>query len=133
MSKKMTDAGSLKVGKYMIVNDEPCKIVSIEKSKTGKHGHAKVRITAIGAFDGSKRSLVFPSDTSVEVPLIDKRSGQVISVGDRSVTVMDLESYETLEMALPDEAEFKSKVESGAQVEYWDMLGRKKITRVKGV
>ncbi|MHA1409319.1 MAG: translation initiation factor IF-5A [Candidatus Odinarchaeia archaeon] len=131
MSKKMTDAGSLKTGKYIICNDEPCKIVNIEKSKAGKHGHAKVRVTAIGVFDGNKRSLVFPTTAQVEVPLIDKRNGQVISVTDKSVTVMDLESYETIEMLLPDDEELKNKIASGAQVEYWDMLGRKKITRVK--
>jgi translation initiation factor 5A len=133
MSKKMTDAGSLKVGNYMICDDEPCKIVSIEKSKSGKHGHAKVRITAIGAFDGSKRSLVYPTTSQVDVPMIDKRSGQVISVAEKSLTVMDLESYATFEMAIPEDEEIKSKLANGVQVEYWDILGRKRINRVKGL
>lgn len=133
MSHKIAEAGSLKEGKYVILDGEPCRIVSTEKSKTGKHGHAKVRLTAIGLFDGSKRSVVYPADTSVEVPVIDKRSGQVISVSDTSVTVMDLESYQTFEMALPEEEDLKGKLASGMQVEYWDIVGRKKITRAKNV
>ncbi|MHA1755117.1 MAG: translation initiation factor IF-5A [Candidatus Odinarchaeia archaeon] len=131
MSKKMAEAGSLKTGKFILVNGEPCKIVNVEKSKAGKHGHAKVRVTAIGLFDGGKRSLVFPSTAQVEVPLIDKRSGQIISVSENNVMVMDLDSYETFEMPLPDEEELKNKLDSGVQVEFWDIVGRKKIVRVK--
>ncbi len=131
MSHKMAEAGSLKEGKYVILDGEPCRIVSTEKSKTGKHGHAKVRITAIGLFDGSKRSVVYPADTSVEVPVIDKRNGQVISLTGNSVTVMDLETYQSFDLPIPEEEELKEKLAAGVQVEYWDIVGRKKITRVK--
>ena len=52
---KPADLGSVKVGSYIIINDEPCRIVEYDKSKPGKHGSAKARVVAIGVFDGSLR------------------------------------------------------------------------------
>jgi len=131
MSKPM-DLGSLKVGSYVIVDGEPCRIVDYSKSKPGKHGSAKARIVAIGVFDGSKRTLVKPVDAQVEVPIIDKRSGQIISLLPNAVQVMDLENYQVFESPVPEEEDIKSKLASGVEIEYWRMLDRMKIMRVKG-
>lgn len=131
MSKKPVEAGSLKEGSFVIIDDAPCRIVSVEKSKTGKHGSAKARIVAIGLFDGVKRSIVVPADSKVDVPVVDKRSGQVISLAPSSVQIMDLETYETFELAPPAEEEIKNKLAPGAEVEYWVILNEKRIVRVK--
>ena len=64
MTKPM-DVGSLRVGGYMIIDNEPCRIVDITKSKPGKHGAAKARIVAIGVFDGQKRQFVKPVDATI--------------------------------------------------------------------
>jgi translation initiation factor 5A len=129
---KPVDLGSLKVGSYVIVEGEPCRIVDYSKSKPGKHGSAKARIVAIGIFDGAKRTLVKPVDSQVEVPIIDKRSGQVISILPNVVQVMDLENYQVFESPVPEEGDIKSKLVSGVEIEYWRMLDRMKIMRVKG-
>lgn len=129
--KRPEEAGSLKVGSFIIIDDEPCKIVSIDKSKAGKHGSAKVRIVALGIFDGKKRSYVGPADAQVEVPIIEKKVGQVISVTSSSIQLMDLSSYEIFDVPPPDEPELKDKLTSGVEVEYWEIMGRKKIIRVK--
>jgi translation initiation factor 5A len=131
MSKPM-ELGALKVGSYVIVDDAPCRIVSYTKSKPGKHGSAKARVVAIGVFDGGKRSFVKPVSAQVEVPLIEKRGGQVIALLPAAVQVMDLETYEMLEAPIPEEKELKSKLASGVEVEYWRILGKIKITRTKG-
>jgi len=131
LSRKPVEAGSLKEGSFIIIDEVPCKIVSIEKSKTGKHGSAKARIVAIGLFDGVKRSIVVPADSKVDVPVVDKRSGQVISVTPTSVQVMDLETYETFELSMPTEEEVKSKLAPGVEVEYWVILNERRIMRVK--
>jgi translation initiation factor 5A len=125
------DVGSVKEGQYIIVDGEPCRVVSLEKSKPGKHGSAKARIVAIGVFDGVKRSIVSPVDARIEVPVIEKRSGQVISTTPEVVQLMDLETYETFETPMPAEEELKSRIADGAEVEYWRILGRVKIVRVK--
>ena len=128
----MGKVGELRVGSYAIINDEPSQIVSIQKSKSGKHGSAKFRCTAISLFDGSKRSFVSPVDASIQIPIVDKKSAQIISVTPTSVQLMDLETYEVFDIALPEDEEIRSKLEAGKDVEYWNILGRNKIQRVKG-
>ena len=126
------DVGSLRVGSYILIDDEPCKIVSYSKSKPGKHGAAKARIVAIGVFDESKKTIVKPVSAQVDVPIIDKKTGQVIALLPSAVQLMDLETYEMTEAPYPEDEELKSKLDSGVEVEYWQILGRTRITRTKG-
>lgn len=126
------DVGDLRVGSYVILDGEPCRIVGLTKSKPGKHGSAKARIVAIGTFDGAKRTFVKPVSAQVEVPMIEKKGGQVVAMLPSAVQVMDLETYEIFEVPFPEEEKLKSKLASGVEVEYWRILGRTKITRTKG-
>jgi len=127
--KELSEVRTLRVNRYVIIDDEPCKIMSMSTSKPGKHGEAKARIEAIGIFDGQKRSIVHPVKHKVHVPMIDKRTAQVLAlIGDSAVQLMDLETYETFEMPVPDE--FKGQLEPGKEIQYLEALGRKKITRV---
>jgi translation initiation factor 5A len=128
---KPVEVGSLRVGGYMIVDGEPCHIVDITKSKPGKHGSAKARIVAIGIFDGVKRSIVKPVDLNAEVPIIDKRMGQIYAVTPSSIQVMDLETYEYLDVPFPEDAELKAKLTPSVEIEYWRILGKIKIVRTK--
>jgi len=125
--KELAEIRTLKVNRYMIIDDEPCKIVSISTSKPGKHGESKARIEAIGVFDGQKRSIVNPVTHKVYVPIIDKRNAQVVAIMGENVQLMDMETYETFEMAIPDE--YKGQLEPGKEIQYLNALGRKKITR----
>jgi translation initiation factor 5A len=128
----MGRVGDLKVGSYAIINDEPSRIASLQKSKPGKHGSAKFRCVAISLFDGSKRSFVSPVVTNIQIPIVEKNTGQVVSVNPTMVQLMDLESYEIFDVARPDDEELSSKLEPGKDVEYWVIMGRYKIQRVKG-
>ena len=127
--KELAEVRTLRVNRYVIFDDEPCKIMSISTSKPGKHGESKARIEAIGVFDGQKRSVVHPVKHKVHVPIIDKRSAQILALmGDDVVQLMDLETYETFEMPIPDE--YKGKLAPGNEIMYLKALGKKKITRV---
>jgi len=128
---KPVSAGSLKEGSFIVIDGEPCKIVEIEKSKTGKHGSAKCRIVAIGIFDGVKRSIVVPADAQVEVPVVNKKVGQVIAVTGDMVQVMDLSTYETYELPMPEEEDLRSRLAPGIEVEIWEIMGRHKIMRIR--
>lgn len=88
-------------------------------------------MVGIGVFDGVRRSLVSPVDNNVEVPVIEKKSGQVISLTDNNLQIMDLETFEVFETSAVDE-DAKPKIKQGAEVEYWQVLGRTKVVRVKG-
>jgi translation initiation factor 5A len=128
---KPAELGTLKVGSYVMVEDQPCRIVSYTKSKPGKHGSAKARVVAMGVFDGVKRSFVKPRSSQVVVPIIEKRGGQVIALLPSAIQVMDLETYEIFETPMPEE-DLKSKLTSGVEVEFWRVLDRIKIVRTKG-
>jgi translation initiation factor 5A len=125
------DLGSLKVGSYIIIDNEPCRIVSYDHSKPGKHGSAKARVAAMGVFDGSKHSLVSPVSANVEVPLINKKNGQIISISGDTLQIMDLDTFEVFDTSSVEE-EIRNKVRQGGEVEYWQVLDRVKIVRVKG-
>ena len=129
------DLGSVKEGSYIILDGEPCKVVSREHFKPGKHGSAKVRLVAISILTGSKKSYVSPAESRVDIPIIDKRSGQVTSMMDNSVQVMDLQTFEVFETPKPtpeETAELGGNLGPGAEVEYWSVMGRNKIMRIKG-
>ncbi|MDD3791948.1 MAG: translation initiation factor IF-5A [Candidatus Bathyarchaeota archaeon] len=123
--------GELRVGGYMMIDCEPCRIVDIAKSKPGKHGAAKARIVAIGVFDDQKRQFVKPVDAQAEVPIIDKRPGQVFAVNPTGVQIMDLETFEYIDAPFPDEEDLKAKLVAGTEIEYWKILGKVKIVRAK--
>ena len=125
------DLGSLKVGSYIIIDGEPCRIVSYDHSKPGKHGSAKARVAAIGVFDGSRHSLVSPVSANVDVPLINKKNGQIISISGQTLQIMDLESFEVFETSAVED-EIRDRITQGGEVEYWKVLDKIKIVRAKG-
>ena len=133
---KPTELGSLKIGSYILlpVSDqptgEPCRITEYDTSKPGKHGSAKARIVAVGIYDGQKRPHVGPVSMQVHVPLIDKRAGQIISIVGSEIQVMDSETFETIDIDMV-EKELEGTLEQGKDIEYWNVVGRTKIMRVK--
>ena len=133
---KPSDLGSLKIGSYILlpVSDQPtgdpCRISEYDTSKPGKHGAAKARIVGVGVFDGAKRPHVGPVSMQVHVPLIDKRSAQIISMTGSEIQVMDSETFETIDIEMIDD-EIKGKLEQGQDIEYWNVMSRIKIMRIK--
>ncbi len=130
--KTIVEVRTLKKGRYIIVDDEPCKISDITTSSPGKHGSAKARIEAIGIFDNKKRSIIKPTGDKIDAPMIDKRSGMATAIMGDKVQLMDMETYETFEVPLPDPDEIEGTLEEGVEVEYLETLGRFKVVRVKG-
>ena len=128
MSWEQMEMRSLKVNRYVVIDDEPCKILSIQMSKPGKHGEAKARLEAIGLFDGQKRSIVHPVTHKVRVPMIDKRKAQVLSMHGTQAQLMDLETYATFELPIPEE--LAGTLEPGQETMYVEAMGRRKIAQL---
>lgn len=126
MVLKIINATGVKVGTNIIVNGVPCTVKIIDISKTGKHGHSKSRIEAVGIINGQKKVFVVPGHERLEVPFVEKRKAQVLSVNEK-ISVMDSESFETFEIPCSDE--IKSQLEENSNVEYWDVEGEKIIKR----
>ena len=123
--KEQVEVRELKEGRYVIIDDEPCIIKAISHSKPGKHGSAKARVDAIGIFDGQKRSVVNPVTAKTYVPTVERRTGQVLSVSEKSVQLMDMGTYETLDV--PITTEDKPKLEQGKEVPFLNVMGRTKL------
>lgn len=126
MVLKIINATEARTGTSILIEGEPYTIKKVDISKTGKHGHSKVRVEAVGIINDNKKVFVVPGHDRLEVPLIEKKKGQVLSIADK-VSVMDLESFETIELDCPEE--IKSQLEENSNVEYWDIEGRTIIKR----
>jgi translation initiation factor 5A len=128
--RKLVEATQLKKGSYVMVEGAPCKIVDVKYSKPGKHGHAKINMTAVGLVDDKKRNVVMPGHELVEVPIIEKKNAQVLSISGDIASVMDSETFETFEMKIPEE--LKESCIEGCTVLYWDLLGEKMMKQIVG-
>jgi translation initiation factor 5A len=123
--KEQTEVGKLKEGRYVVIDEEPCKILGISISKPGKHGAAKARIDAVGIFDGVKRSIVQPVSAKTYVPIVERKSGQVITIAGKTATLMDMKEYTNFEIEIPPDK--AGKVEVGKEIPYLESLGKKKL------
>ena len=123
--KEQVEVRTLKKGKYIMIDDEPCTIVGLSTSKPGKHGSAKARMDTIGIFDNQKRSVVQPVTAKVYVPIVERKTGQVLSVSGNVVQLMDMSDYSTIEIETT--AEMIEKVEAGKEIPYITSLGKYKI------
>jgi len=127
MVLKIIDATQTKTGTNILIDGISCTVKNIDISKTGKHGHAKCRIEAVGIINGQKKVFVVPGHERFEVPMVEKRKAQVLSKSEHRASVMDLENFETLEIPASDE--ILGELVEGENCEYWDVEGEKIIKR----
>ncbi len=123
--KEQTEVRTLKEGRYVIIDDEPCIIKSLSHSKPGKHGSAKARVDAIGIFDNQKRSIISPVTQKIYVPLVERKNGQVLSISNNNAQIMDMGDYSTIELPIPDE--YKDVVVVGKDIQYLVAMGKMKL------
>ncbi len=128
MVLRIEEASALRIGTYVLVDGEAYVIRSMDVSKTGKHGHAKCRFDAIGIISDKKKMIMVPGHERFEIPLIEKKKAQVLSIMGDTVSLMDSESFENFEINIP--ADLKDQVKDGVTVEYWNIEGKKMIKRV---
>ncbi len=126
---KPVSIGELQKGSYVVIDGVACRVTDTQTSRPGKHGHAKVRLTGVGLLDDKKRVIVMPGHDSVDVPMVDKRNAQVLSLAGTKATVMDSETYETFELDIPEE--LKKECVEGSQVLYWILLDQKVMKQIK--
>jgi translation initiation factor 5A len=124
----LKNAGSLQRGNYVIIDGVACVVSSVDISKPGKHGATKARVEASGIIDGKKRTLLGPAAENVEVPMIGKKNAQVLSVTGKFANVMDSETYETYDLAIPED--LADTVTAGCTILYWEILNDKVMKQV---
>lgn len=126
---KMASISGMKKGSYIVLEGAACIVSDLKVSRPGKHGHAKVNLMAVGMLDGKKRNAVMPGHEMVEVPVIGKRNAQVLSVAGDACNVMDMETYETFDLVIPEE--LKGQIQEGVTVLYWTILNDKVLKQIK--
>lgn len=117
-----TPLKELRPGHYVMVDGECCKVLSMTKSKPGKHGSAKARVEVQGLFDNKKRVILKPASATAMVPIIEKKKAQVLSVSGDIVQLMDLEEYSTFDATIPED--MRAQLQPGTEVSYWKVDGR---------
>ncbi len=117
METHITEIKKLRPGGFVLIDGVPMRVDKVQKSKSGKHGAAKARLFARGIFDNSKKIIVKPGDSKMDVPIIDKKSAQVVALTENNVQLMDLTTYETYEVAVPEE--MKGQLVEGDEVLVW--------------
>ena len=128
MVARVIDSTEMRVGTYLLLDGVAHQVKKMDVSKTGKHGHAKVRFEATSIITGKKKVNVVPGHDKFEVPMIDKRQGQILSVNGENASIMDSENFENFDLAIPEE--LREKVNEGVTVEYWNIEGDKLIKKV---
>ena len=125
---KKKSVGSLQKGHYIVIDGVACIVQGTQTSRPGKHGHAKVRLQAVGMFDGRKREIVMPGHDEVDVPVVAKNNAQVLSVTGNHANVMDMETYETFDLEVPED--LQAEVAEGSIVLYWEVLDDRVMKQV---
>lgn len=119
MEKRPAEIKNLKPGSYVLIDDVPCVVEKLQKSKAGKHGAAKARLFARGVFDTEiKKIIVKPGDARMDVPIIEKKTAQVISLSGSNAQLMDLVDYSTFDAKIPDE--LRGQLTEGDEVITWE-------------
>ncbi len=127
---KQVSVGSLTKGSYVMIEGVACRVTDVQVSRPGKHGHAKVRLTGMGLVDEKKRVVVMPGHDNIGVPIVDKRTAQVLSISNGVANVMDAETYETFDLKIPEE--LKNQVTEGCNVLYWVIVNESIMKQIKG-
>ncbi|MBN2422630.1 translation initiation factor IF-5A [Candidatus Woesearchaeota archaeon] len=126
---KLASVGSLKKGSYVVLEGAACVVTNTQTSRPGKHGHAKTRVEAVGIIDDRKRQVVMPGHDNVEVPIIEKKTAQVLTVQEDTANVMDSSTYETFDMKIPKE--LQGEVNAGVTILYWEILNDRIMKQIK--
>ena len=127
MVARVIEATEMRVGTYLLLDDIAHQVKKMDISKTGKHGHAKVRFEAISAFSGKKKVMVVPGHDKFEVPMIEKKNAQVLSISGNMASIMDNETFENLDLEISEE--LQGSIKEGNSVEYWNIEGNKLLKR----
>lgn len=124
MPREQKQVRELQEGSYVMMEESPCKINAYSTAKPGKHGSAKARVEGKGVFDDQRRSFSLPVDAKIQVPIIERKQGQVVSkTSDTVVQVMDLDTYETFDMKIPEEM----GVEEDENLIFLEGMGQRRV------
>ena len=96
------EAGSLKKGDYVMLNDKPCKITGISHAKPGKHGSAKAIIKGTNLFDGKTVEASHGTGDMVPCPIITRKEYLLLGVEDDMLSLLDDDGEQKDDVQMPE-------------------------------
>ena len=109
-------AGALRKNDFICISEKPCKILKIETSKNGKHGHAKAHILAVDIFSGNKYEDSAPTGHNVTVPVVEKQDYQVVGISENYLDLIDSNGEEVDQIEIPEDLkELEEKVKKSME------------------
>ena len=70
-----------------------------------------------------------PGKDKIEIPIIEKKTAQILSIKEDIANVMDMDSYEIFDLRIAEE--LKGQVKEGSQVLYWIVMNEKVMKQLK--
>lgn len=129
LAKTTSEIKNLKPNGFVLIDDAPCRVERVQVSSSGKHGHSKVRLDALGLLDNVRRSIIKPADDVVDVPIVEKKKAQVLSITGNKAQIMDLADYSVFELDIPEER--KDQVKQGEEIDYFEVMDVKTLKELK--
>jgi len=129
LEKTTTTIKQLKIGGFVLIDDAPCKVEKVEISKSGKHGAAKARLEAMGILDNKRRSIVKPAHEEIFIPILLKKKAQLLAIVGDKAQLMDMETYETFELDIPEE--MKGQLVAGSEINYFEVADVRTLKQLK--
>lgn len=114
---KPVTASDVKKGQYIYLDNRTCKIVDLHHSKTGKHGHLKVSLTALCIFKQTKHVYVCAGHQLLHEVEVKKENFDLVAMyesdGDFSVEMLsssnEIQKLDSDELSLIDTNELFKK------------------------
>merc|ERR1712046_564305 len=144
------EAGQIRKGGYIMIKGKPCKVRDVSVSKTGKHGHAKCKFSAVDIFTGNTCEELCPSTYSIDVPVVNKKDWMIQGLQDETyVLLMDDDGEMREDLQLPNETfktdddntasqliqDYCAMVDDGSNIEIYctvlAAVGLEKITDIR--
>jgi len=75
-------ASAFRKGGYILLKGHPCKVMEMTTSKTGKHGHAKVKFVGVDIFSGKKYQELMASTHNMPEVIVTKAEYTVLDIND---------------------------------------------------
>ena len=83
------EAGRLTKGDYVMMGDKPSKVVKTSKAKPGKHGSAKIILTASSVITGKNSEISHHTADMVDAPIIKKTEYPLLGIDGDFLQLLD--------------------------------------------
>ena len=98
---------TLKVGKHALINGHPCKVIEINRSEPGKHGHAQYNVYGRDLRTSKKQNELFKHHDHLIPVQVERHTSMGVDLDDKNLIVINDNMEERVDLLLPEELKEK--------------------------